>query len=396
MYDINVIRPAWAEINLDNLAGNMREIRRLTQNGAQVTAVIKADGYGHGAKYIAQTLLDNGADRFAVAVLDEALELRKYGIKVPILVLGYTQPERAEQIVSNNIEQAVYSYELAKALSIEAKRQDKEVKIHIKIDTGMGRIGFRTDESSISQIKKIYGLPNLIIEGMFTHFAIADEKDKNYTHEQFDKFMWVAHRLEQEGIKIKLKHCGNSATIIDLPEMHLDMVRAGIILYGLAPSQDVELDRIELKQVMSLKARITHVKEIESGESVSYGRKFIASKKTKIASLPLGYADGYTRMLTGKSEALVKGIRVPVVGRICMDQCMIDVTGIDDVEVGDEVVLFGKQDNSFISIDEIAEKLGTINYEVVCMIGKRIPRVYVKGEKIVDIVNFISPYEVLE
>ncbi|MDD2482560.1 MAG: alanine racemase, partial [Lutispora sp.] len=236
-------------------------------------------------------------------------------------------------------------------------------------------------------------LPNMIIEGMFTHFAIADEKDKGYTKEQFSKFMWVSNRLEQEGIKIRLKHCGNSATIIDLPDMHLDMVRAGIILYGLAPSEDVELNRIKLEQVMSLKARVTHVKEINSGESVSYGRKFIASGKTKIASLPLGYADGYTRMLTGKAEALVDGVRVPVIGRICMDQCMIDVTGIEDVKVGDEVVLFGKQKNSFISIDEVAEKLGTINYEVVCMIGKRIPRIYVKEGKIVNIVNHVSPYE---
>jgi len=393
MYDMNLVRPVWAEIDLDNLANNMKEIRRLTDKKAQVTAVIKADGYGHGAKYIAQTLLENGADRFAVAVLDEALELRNSDVTVPILVLGYTQPDRAKAIIKNNIEQAVYSYELAKALSEEAVKQNKEAKIHIKLDTGMGRIGLRADESAIDCIKEIYELPNLTIEGMFTHFAIADEKDKTYTEEQFNKFMWVANRLEEEGIKIRLKHCGNSATIIDLPKMHLDMVRAGIILYGLAPSQDVELDKINLKQVMSLKVRITHVKEINSGESVSYGRKFIASKKSKIASLPIGYADGYTRMLSGKAEALVNGIRVPVVGRICMDQCMIDVTGIEDVKVGDEVVLFGKQKGSFISIDEIAEKLGTINYEVVCMIGKRVPRVYVKEGKIVDIVNYISPYE---
>ena len=393
MYDMNLVRPVWAEIDLDNLANNMKEIRRLTDKKAKVTAVIKADGYGHGAKYIAQTLLENGADRFAVAVLDEALELRNSDVTVPILVLGYTQPDRAKAIIENNIEQAVYSYELAKALSEEAVKQNKEAKIHIKLDTGMGRIGLRADESAIDCIKEIYELPNLTIEGMFTHFAIADEKDKTYTEEQFNKFMWVANRLEEEGIKIRLKHCGNSATIIDLPKMHLDMVRAGIILYGLAPSQDVELDKINLKQVMSLKVRITHVKEINSGESVSYGRKFIASKKSKIASLPIGYADGYTRMLSGKAEALVNGIRVPVVGRICMDQCMIDVTGIEDVKVGDEVVLFGEQKGSFISIDEIAEKLGTINYEVVCMIGKRVPRVYVKEGKIVDIVNYISPYE---
>ena len=393
MYDINLIRPVWAEINLDNLAHNMREIRRLADKKAMVTAVIKADGYGHGAKHITDTLLKNGADRFAVAVLDEALELRESGVEEPILVLGYTPPEKVKDIVKYDIHQAVYSYELAESISKEAVKQNKKAKIHIKIDTGMGRIGLKPDEDSVNMIKEISILPNLVMEGIFTHFAIADEKDKNYTMEQFKKFTWICKRLEEEGVKINVRHCGNSATIIDLPEMHMDMVRAGIILYGLMPSQDVELEKIDLKQVMSLKARVTHVKEIDKDESVSYGRKFIASKKSKIASLPLGYADGYTRMLSGKAEALIKGVRVPIVGRICMDQCMIDVTGIDDVKVGDEVVLFGEQKGSFISIDELAEKLGTINYEIVCMIGKRIPRVYVKDGSIINIFNYISPYE---
>lgn len=393
MYDINLIRPVWAEINLDNLAHNMREIRRLADKKAMVTAVIKADGYGHGAKHITDTLLKNGADRFAVAVLDEALELRESGVEEPILVLGYTPPEKVKDIVKYDIHQAVYSYELAESISKEAVKQNKKAKIHIKIDTGMGRIGLKPDEDSVNMIKEISILPNLVMEGIFTHFAIADEKDKNYTMEQFKKFTWICKRLEEEGVKINVRHCGNSATIIDLPEMHMDMVRAGIILYGLMPSQDVELEKIDLKQVMSLKARVTHVKEIEKDESVSYGRKFIASKKSKIASLPLGYADGYTRMLSGKAEALIKGVRVPVVGRICMDQCMIDVTDIDGVKVGDEVVLFGEQNGSFISIDELAEKLGTINYEIVCMIGKRIPRVYVKDGQISCIHNFIHPYK---
>lgn len=391
MYDLNQIRPVWAEINLDNLAHNMREIRRLTDKNALITAVIKADGYGHGAKYIAKTLLENGADRFAVAVLDEALELRKFGIKEYILVMGYTGPERAEEIVKSEAEQAVYSYDVAEAISQEAVRQNKNAKVHIKIDTGMGRIGLVPGEDTVSLIKKISLLPNLFIEGIFTHFAVADEKDKEYTNKQFEKFKWMYDRLAEEGVKINVRHCGNSATIIDLPDFHLDMVRAGIILYGLAPSEDVMLDRIDLRQVMSLKARITHVKEIEVNESVSYGRKFVASKKSKIASLPLGYADGYTRMLTGKAETIVKGQRVPIAGRICMDQCMIDVSGIDDVKVGDEVILFGEQNGNTISIDEIANILGTINYEIICMIGKRVPRVYIKEGKVVNIVNYIYP-----
>ncbi len=389
MYDLKKIRAAWAEVDLDALAHNMREVRRLAQKGALVTAVIKADGYGHGAKKIAQTLLDNGADRFAIAVLDEGIELRRAGFKVPILVLGYTDKERAEEVIYNDLEQAVYSWDLAEALSKEAVKHGKTVKLHIKVDTGMGRIGLQPDKDSVQLIKKISQLPNAAIEGIFTHFAVADAVDKAYTEGQYEKFNWICAELEKENVKINVRHCGNSATIIDLPDMHLNMVRAGIMLYGLKPSDEVMLDKLELRQVMSLKVRISHVKEIDAGQSVSYGRRFIAEEKRKIASLPIGYADGYTRMLSGKAEALVKGKKVPVVGRICMDQCMIDVTGIEDVKVGDEVVLFGKQNGNFIHIDELAEKLGTINYEIVCMISKRVPRVYIKGGKIVDVLNYL-------
>lgn len=389
MYDLKQIRPAYVEINLDHLAHNIREVRRLAAKDAQVMAVIKADGYGHGAVKIAQTLLDNGADRLAVAVLDEAIELRQAGCKVPVFVLGYTQAERAQEVVSHDLEQSIYSWEAALALSQAAADQSKTVSVHIKIDTGMGRIGLQPNEETVELIKKIHALPNLQIKGLFTHFAVADEVDKTYTNQQFEKFIWVSSQLEKNGIHVELKHCGNSAAIIDLQGMHLNMVRAGIMLYGLAPSKDVLLQKLELRQVMSLKVRITHVKEIEAGQSVSYGRKFIADKKTKIASLPIGYADGYTRLLSGKAEALVKGQRVPVVGRICMDQCMIDVTGIEDVQVGDEVVLFGQQGDGFISIDEVAEKLGTINYEIVCMISRRVPRVYVKNNEVADVLNYL-------
>lgn len=389
MYDLKKVRPAWTEINLDNLAHNIREVRRLAEKQSHIMAVIKADGYGHGAAKIAQTLLDNGADRFAVAALDEAIELRNAGIKVPIFILGYTQPERAAELVKYDLEQAVYSYEVAEALSKEAIAQGKTVQLHIKVDTGMGRIGLQVNDEAVDIVSRIHALPGINIKGIFTHFAVADEADKSYTEQQFKKFRWICDKLEEKGIKIEIKHCGNSAAIIDLPEMHMDMVRAGIMLYGLAPSKAVKLNKLELKEVMSLKVRITHIKEIEAGQSVSYGRRFIADKKTKIASLPIGYADGYTRMLTGKAEALVKGKRVPVVGSICMDQCMIDITGIEDVKVGDEVVLFGEQLGGFISIDELAEKLGTINYEIVCMISRRIPRVYVKGGEVIEVLNYL-------
>ncbi len=390
MYDLSKVRGAWAEIDLDNLAHNIREVRRLTKQDAIVAAVIKADGYGHGAKKIAETLLENGADRIAIAVLDEGIELRQAGYNdVPIFIMGYTDPERVELVLDYDLEQAVYSWELAEALSKHAQAKNKTAKIHIKIDTGMGRIGLKPDSESVELIKRISDLPNIMVEGIFTHFAVADEVDKSYTKTQYEKFNWICSELEKENIHIPLKHCGNSAAIIDLPDFHMNMVRAGIMLYGLAPSYDVQLQKLELKQVMSLKVRISHVKEIEQGQSVSYGRKFIAAKKSKIASLPIGYADGFTRMLSGKAEALVKGKRVPVAGRICMDQCMFDVTGIEDVKVGDEAVLFGRQGESFISIDEVADKLGTINYEIVCMIGKRVPRVYKKAGKIVDVLNYL-------
>lgn len=389
MYDLRQIRPAYVEIDLDNLAHNIKEVRRLAGKQSQVMAVIKADGYGHGATKIAKTLLENGADRLAVAVLDEAIELRNAGFTVPIFVLGYTQPERAEEVIKYDIEQSVYSLEAARALSKAAAAHNKIIQVHIKIDTGMGRIGLQANSEALEIIKQINALPNLCIKGIFTHFAVADEVDKAYTHGQFEKFKWICNELESQNIHIELKHCGNSATIIDLPDMHLNMVRAGIMLYGLAPSDEVMLNKLELKEVMSLKVRITHVKEIQAGQSVSYGRRFIADKKRTIASLPIGYADGYTRLLSGKAEALIKGQRVPVVGRICMDQCMIDITGIEDVKVGEEVVLFGQQGNSFISIDEIAKKLGTINYEVVCMISRRVPRVYVRNGEVVEVLNYL-------
>jgi len=389
MFDLTKIRSAWVEINLDNLANNIREVKRLTKPGAIVTAVIKADGYGHGAVKIAQTLLDNGADRFAVAVLDEGIELRKAGYKVPILVLGYTDPARAEEVIKYDIEQTVYSLELAEALSKEALKENTKVKIHIKLDTGMGRIGLQPNHQTIEKIKEINGLPGIILEGIFTHYAVADEADKSYTLQQFEKFQWVLLQLEAQGIKPRIRHTANSATIIDLPTLHLDMVRAGIMLYGLAPSSEVMLEDVNLKQVMSFKVRISHVKEIEKGDSVSYGRKFIADGKRKIASLPVGYADGFTRLLSNKAEALVNGKRVPLVGSICMDQCMIDVTGVGEVKVGDEVVIFGPQGDEMIHIDELAQTLGTINYEIVCMIMRRIPRVYTKGGKIVDYVNYL-------
>ena len=388
MQKIRGLRPVWAEINLDNLAHNIKEVKRLTKPDTIITAVIKADGYGHGAVQIGKTLLENGADRFAVATLSEAIQLRKVYPNVPILILGYTPDDSAEEVVKFNIIQTIYSYEQAEILSQKAKKMNKQVKLHIKIDTGMSRLGMQVENGTVEAIKKISELPNIYIEGMFTHFAVADEEDKTFTLKQIEGYKEICKDLEKEGIDIPIKHVSNSAAIIDLQEANLNMVRAGIMLYGLYPSDEVDKSKLNLKEVMSLKARISHVKELEEGRGVSYGLIYKTNKKTKIATLPIGYADGYTRMLTNEAEALVKGKRVPIVGRICMDQCMIDVTDID-VNRGDEVILFGSDGENCIPIDELANKLGTINYEIVCMISKRVPRVYLKNGEIVNVSDYV-------
>jgi len=389
MLNLDRTRPVWAEINLDNLIHNIQEVRRVVKDEAKITAVIKADGYGHGALEIAGTLLENGADRLAVATLSEAVQLRRVFQKVPILVLGYTPESCAEDVITNKIVQTIYSLEQARHYSNKAQELAMETAFHIKLDTGMSRLGLQPVSETIIEIKEISQLPNVTIEGIFTHFAVADEIDKTFTKKQYEKFMHFCEKLEKEGVDIPIKHVSNSAGIIDLPDMNLDMVRAGIMLYGLYPSDEVNKECVDLKQVMSLKVRISHVKELSEGIGVSYGLKFVTDKSSKIATLPIGYADGFTRMLTGKAEILVKGTKVPLVGRICMDQCMIDVTGVDGVSRGDEVVLMGTDGIQTISIDEVAQKLGTINYEIVCMIGKRVPRVYIKNNEIVKIKDYL-------
>ena len=389
MITLEKIRPVWIEVNLDDLAHNMSEVRKAVKEDVLVTAVIKADGYGHGAVEIADVLLKNGADRLAVATLSEAIVLRRVYRETPILVMGYTPESCAEEVVQNSIIQTVYSLEQAEAFSEIAQALEKEVVFHIKVDTGMSRLGFQPDIATVETIKKIVELPKIKIEGIFTHFALADEKDKTFTNRQYARFRELLEKLEVEGIEIPIKHCANSAAIIDMQDYHLDMVRAGIMLYGLYPSDEVNKEDVKLKQVMSLKAKISHLKEIEAGIGISYGLKHVTANQAKIATLPIGYADGFTRMLSGKAEVIVKGKKVPVVGRICMDQCMIDVTGIDALNRGDVVTLIGKEGEQEISVDDVAAKLGTINYEVVCMMGKRIPRVYILNGEIVKIKDYL-------
>lgn len=382
------VRPAWAEINLDNLAHNMKEIRRITKS-KEIIAVLKADGYGHGALEAASVFLENGATRLAVAVITEAEELRRNGVIAPIMVLGHTPMDFASEVIEYDIEVTIYSYEDAEHFSKEAQKVGKNIKVHIALDTGMGRIGFLPKEESVEDVYKISKLPNIIIEGLFSHFSSSDEKDKDYSIKQIEKFHQFYNKLKERNININIRHIANSAAIIDMPETHLDAVRPGIVLYGYYPSEEVAKEKITLKPVMSLKANIIHVKWLPAGQYISYGRKFKTERESCIATLPIGYADGYTRLLFGKAKVLVKGKFAPVVGRICMDQCMIDVTDIEGVNIGDEVTLIGEADGLKFTADDIAELLGTINYEVVCMINKRVPRVFVKDGKIVKIRNYV-------
>ncbi len=381
---------AWAEINLDHIAHNVREIRRLVGKRTEIMAVVKADAYGHGVLETVSTMVENGITRLAVSMLDEAIQLRKIGIELPILVLSHTSAQRADELIRYHITQTVYSHEMAKALSEEAQRQGTKLPIHIKIDTGMTRVGFLPGYSAVKDVVEIQKLPGIIVEGIFTHFATADEKDRNYTLHQIELFESIISELNRIGILIPIRHVSNSAAILQYPELTLDMVRAGVILYGIYPSDEVDRTVIDLKPAMILKANITHIKWVEEGTPISYGRKFMTTRRSRIATIPIGYADGYSRLLTGKSRVLVNGQYAPVVGSICMDQCMIDITDIiGEINVGSEVVLIGSQGEREITVDEIAGLIGTIPYEIVCIIGKRIPRVYFKDGQVVNVLNYL-------
>ena len=377
-------RAVWAQIDLDAAAHNMRQIRKHVGPDVKIAAVVKANAYGHGSVELAKTFAENGADCFAVSSLDEAVELRRYAhIDKAIFILGHTDARRTEELLTYDIEPAVFNLKNAEFFSQEAQRLGKTLRVHIAVDTGMSRVGFQVNEFSVSEIKDIAALPNIEIRGMFTHFAVSDIKDKTFTREQYGHFRWMCKRMEEEGIHIALRHCCNSAAALELPEYYCDMVRPGIIMYGCEPSPDVDIKPYDLRPVMSLRCCIAHVKLIDAGATVSYGRHYTAPSRRKIATLPVGYADGYSRILSGKVDVLYHGHRVPQVGAICMDQCMIDVSGEANVHAGDEVVLFGRQGDSFIPIEEIAAVCGTINYEIMCNISRRVPRVYMKNGKVV-------------
>lgn len=383
-----MIRPVWAEIDLDAIKYNIDSIKRRVDT-KELIAVVKADAYGHGALDVSKTLVENGATKLAVAVITEAMELRHGNINTPIMILGYTPLEFAADLINYDIEQTIFDLEYATKLSEIALNLGKKAKVHVALDTGMGRIGFLINDNSLNEILKISSLKGLEVVGIFTHFATADESDKNYSNKQYKKFTDFNEKLVSKGVNIPLKHISNSGAIIDMPNTYLDGVRAGIVLYGYYPSEDVLKQNLDLKKAISIKTQVAHVKILDKNEYVSYGRKFKTERKSIIATLPIGYADGYSRALTGKAKVIINGKFAPVVGTICMDQCMIDVTDIGDVHVGDEVIVLGKDKDLKFDADDMAKAMGTINYEVLCMIKQRIPRVYIEDGKVKSIRNYI-------
>ncbi|MBQ4466875.1 MAG: alanine racemase [Firmicutes bacterium] len=373
------LRPVWAEINLTDLEYNIDRILEKIGD-SELIGVIKADAYGHGAIKYAQILQKKGCKTFAIATLHEAIQLREAGFKEDIIMLGLVPDMYADTVVKYDIIPAVDDSENVKAFDEEAHRQGKVCKVIIVCDTGMGRIGYQADDipTAVTDIKKINELPNTKIVGIFSHMSTADAYDKTYSHGQEEKFNKLCAAIEEAGVRLPMKTLANSASIMELPTVHFDACRAGIILYGLYPSNEVDRKQLDLKPVMSVKANIVHLKEVGVGFSVGYGRKFISERPSKIATLALGYADGYPRPYSKFGKVIVNGVVCPIAGNICMDQCMVDVTDVPEVHVGDEVIVMGSDGVNEVSADYIAEMTGTINYEITCAFGQRLPKVYVR------------------
>jgi len=380
----------WAEIDLKAIAHNVRELRRITAPKARLMAVVKANAYGHGIIEVARQALQHGAEALGVARASEGIQIRKAGLDAPVLVFSYTPPDMAKKLVEFDLTQTVCTYKTAKQLSMAAGSASQKIKVHIKVDTGMGRLGLLPDRfrslapdqnipgSAVSEVKAIAGLQHLELEGIFTHFATADKGDRSYAEYQFKIFMELLDQLKLAGLEIPVRHSANSAAIINMPETHLDMVRAGISIYGLFASDEVDKSRVELKPAMELKAEIISLKRVPAGFKVSYGATYETEKSTTIATVPVGYADGYNRLLSSCGHMLVCGRRAPIAGRVCMDMTMLDVGDIPEVSHGDEVIIFGRQGSGLITVDEIASTLKTINYEIVSTITDRVPRIYLR------------------
>jgi len=375
----DALRAAWAEINITNLDYNIKQIKEKVGPNKKITGIIKADGYGHGAVKCATVLRANGIESFGVATLSEAVRLREAGFVLEeILVLGLTPDPYVDTIVEHRLTPVVCDFKNAQAISLAAEKEGIIIKGFIAVDSGMGMIGYiPEDAAALEDIKAISELPNFKIQGLFSHFATADAEDKTYSAVQEQRFATFYKKLRDADIDIPCRALSNSAAIMEIPSAHYDMVRPGIILYGCYPSDEVDRSQIDLKPVMSVKANIVHLKKVPAGTTVSYGRKWTATKDSLIATIPLGYADGFPRPYSGKGKVLVNGVVAPIAGNICMDQCMIDVTNVPYVRLGDEVTIIGKDGIYEILADDIAAATGTINYEIVCAFGQRLPKVYV-------------------
>lgn len=377
-----------AVINLDNIRHNVSAMKSLVNENKKMLAVIKADAYGHGAVEVGRAL-DDMADYYAVAFLDEGIELRKAGIDKPILILGYTDPSDYMDLMRWDIRPAMYDVDEAQQLSDDAVSMGKRAKIHIKVDTGMGRIGFTCDDAGVNNIEKIWKMPGIEIEGIFTHYAKADEYDKTAANGQLEKFRWINDRLAGIGIHIPVRHISNSAGIMEMDNSDFDMVRSGIVTYGLYPSEEVDKGIADLRPAMSLTSKVIFVKDVKAGTGIGYGWSYIADHDIKVATVSAGYADGYPRAQSNKGRVIIHGQYAPIIGRVCMDQFMVDVSHIDGVKVRDDVILIGRDGDKEISVEEVAEPANSFNYELVCNIGRRVPRVYIRDGKITGEVNYL-------
>ena len=392
---IDYFRRTWVEINLDALDHNYETIRAALTPGTEMMAIVKADAYGHGVEHTVRAFTACGCTWFGVSNLEEALQVRTVNPDCDILILGYTPPEHVQTLALNNITQAVFNGEYAALLSAAAVANGVTVSVHVKVDTGMTRLGFVfqdsvADAETILEIAQVCRLPGLYPEGIFTHFSSADEEDGEvFTRLQFDLVLTLIQALKFEGITFRYRHCCNSAATVLYPEMHLDLVRPGIILYGLMPAQWMR-GKIDLRPIMRLKSVVSMTKTVEAGTPVSYGRAFVTGGETRIATVPIGYADGYPRMLTGKAKMQVGGVDVPVIGRICMDQCMLDITGAGDVADGMAVTVYSDDPASPLCVDALAASIGTINYELTCGVNKRVPRIYTRGDSLEAVANYMK------
>ena len=381
----------YAKIDLDAVAWNMEQMKKNLKEGTEMVAVIKTDGYGHGAVQVASMLESyDYVWGYAVATLDEAVVLRAAEIQKPILVLGCIFPDQYWEMLKYEIRMNVYTKEMAEAISALAVEKGEQAYVHIKLDTGMARLGFSAEESSIEEIKEIAELPNLVLEGVFTHFAKADEEDKTFTMMQLEKFEWMTQRLEEEGVTFPYVHASNSAGIIDVRRADYNLVRAGIAIYGLYPSEEVDKEKVQLKPALSLKSHIAFVKDIPAGTPVSYGGDFVSEHQMRIATIPIGYGDGYPRSLSDTGYVLIRGKKAPIIGRICMDQFMVDVSDIPEVKFGDKVTLIGRDQEEYLPVEKLSELSGRFNYEFVCDLGTRIPRVYVQDGKVEEQVDYFA------